>query len=281
MPYIKFKIEKTYEEYLELFKITCEELGKALTVKELRNNKNLPYENYFIKYCPNKDVKKYNDFLEWIGLNPNIKLSIYTYEIAYEEFAKRGFILLPQEYKDSKSPLTYVCLKHPNIIQTKTLNNLLFGKYSETQMCYLCYKESITGSGSHFWKGGISSLNAYLREFIDEWKKKSMANSGYRCVITGGKFDVIHHLYSFNKILQEVLTELDIPIYSIINKYTTEELELLKINIARKHDDYPLGVCLCKKIHNLYHHIYGDDNAPEQFEEFKNKYNNGEFEEAS
>ena len=78
-----------------------------------------------------------------------------------------------------------------------------------------------------------------------------------------------------------MITELDIPIYSIINKYTTEELELLKINIARKHDDYPLGVCLCKKIHNLYHHIYGDDNAPEQFEEFKNKYNNGEFEEAS
>lgn len=279
MSNIKFKIEKTYEEYIVLFKSVCEESNKVLSVRELRDNKDLPSENYFINYCPDKNVKKYNDFLEWIGLNPNLKPTRYNYQMAYEEFAKRGFILLPQDFISSALPLKYICPKHPNIIQTKTLNNLIFGRNSENQMCHYCYLESIHGEGSPVWKGGISSLNAYLREFIKEWKKKSMENCNYKCVITGDKFDVIHHLYSFNKILQEILIELNMPIYSTINEYTTEELELLQIKIEQKHKEYPLGVCLSKNIHNLYHRLYGDDNTPEQFEEFKDRYNNGEFDE--
>jgi len=105
-----------------------------------------------------------------------------------------------------------------------------------------------------------------------------MFNCNYKCVITGKKFNAIHHLYSFNKILKETLEELVLPIHKEINDYTSKEMNLIKDIIIKKHNEYPLGVCLCKEIHNLYHKIYGKvDNTPEQFEEFKIRYNNGEF----
>ena len=134
------------------------------------------------------------------------------------------------------------------------------------------------GVYSNAWKGGTSPLNAYLRDFIIEWKKDSMSSCDYKCVITGEKFDDIHHLYSFNKILKEIIMELNFPIYTEIRKYTEDELKLLRLKNIEMHDKYPLGVCLSRKIHNLYHSLYGDDNTPEQFEEFKVRYNNGEFE---
>jgi len=271
-----FKVEKTYKEYLELFKKSCVELGRTLTGREIRKHEfGLPDDKWFVSKCVNPSITNYNEFLKWLGLEPNKPHRKYTYEIAFEEFAKKGLILLPQEYTSCAIPLNYVCTDHPGIIQHKSLNSLIFGK---SVGCPLCLNESLLGSGSNVWKGGISSLNVYLREFIKDWKKESMENCNYKCVITGEKFDAIHHLYSYNKILKETLHELNIPTHPEISKYTFEEIESIKKLLLIKHYEHPLGVCLCKKIHTLFHQLYGKgDNTPEQFEEFKVRYNNGEF----
>jgi len=279
----KFEVTKTYEEYIKIFKSVCDELGRTLTTNELKRYAyGLPSNKWFVNHCPDKSVKTYTNFLKWLGYD--IKKSIsknkrrkYTYEIAFEEFEKRDLILLPQEYTSSAIPLDYVCPIHSDDVQKKSLNSLLFGSDGNGTGCKHCRDENLTGELHHRWKGGTSPLGAYLREFIKKWKKDSMSKCNYKCVITGKPFDAIHHLYSFNKILQEIFDECNLPIYTVISEYTEEELELIISTNLKIHSRYPLGVCLCKSVHDLYHNLYGDDNTPEQFDEFVNRYNNGEL----
>jgi len=271
------KYNKSYEEYVEVFKSKCEELGRTIKAQELRRCEfDLPSDKWFVYNCPDSNVKTYRDFIEYLGYVN--KYRKYNFEIAFEEFAKRGLYLPPQEYTSCAIPLKYICPRHPDAIQHKSLNCLLFDEYERGNGCNLCYGEARRGSGSHLWKGGISKLHIYLRDFLKDWKINSMKMCNYKCVITGDAFDIIHHLYSYNKILKETLDEVNIPIYSTIAEYTTEELDLLKTAIYNKHCEYPLGVCLTEELHKLFHNIYGKgDNTPEQFEEFKIRYNNGEL----
>jgi hypothetical protein len=276
-----FTATKTYEEYIEMFKSACEELGRTITNAEvMRHDFGLPSPSWLINNCKKDNVKTYNDFLESLGYKPikgNNKHRKYNYEIAFEEFKKRGLNLLPQEYKSCAVKMKFTCPYHPNIIQEKTLNGLIFGGNGNGLGCDYCRIEYQLGSSSHLWKGGITSLSTYLRDHIVEWKKKSMINCNYKCIITGDKFDAIHHLYSYNKIIQEIFEEINLPINLETNKYTDNELELIKLKNIEIHNRYPFGVCLCKEVHTLYHKLYGDDNTPEQFEEFKTRYYDGEF----
>jgi len=275
-----WKAIKSYDEYIMMLKSACEELDRSITPSELEKHKfDLPSAIWLVNNS-NKKIETYDDLLESLGYKPTKKHNKhkkYTYEIAYAEFAKRGFILLLQEYKSSQLPLKFICPKHPNIIQEKSLNNLIFNRCSSGNGCNICRIESLYGVGSYLWKGGIAPLNIYLRDYIVEWKKNSMASCNYKCAITGEKFDDIHHLYSYNKILKEIIDECNLPIYTEISEYTKEELDLLKLKNIEIHGRHPLGVCLCKEVHKIYHNLYGDDNTPEQFEEFKVRYNNGEF----
>jgi len=271
-----YKYTKTFDEYVKIFKIKCEELGRLITTKELvKHIFDLPSYQWFIKNCPDSCVKTYRNFIEWLGFENSRRK--YTYEIAYEEFAKRGFYLPPQEYTSCAIPLMYICPRHPDKIQYKSLNNLLFNVTEGFNGCYYCCEEDYIGETHARWHGGISPLHIYLREFIDDWKKDSASNCNYKCVITGERFNAIHHLYSFNKILKEVIDECGLLVHKNVGDYTMEELKLLKSKNREIHGRYPLGICLCKEVHDLYHNLYKNDNTPEQFEEFKVRYNNGEF----
>jgi hypothetical protein len=274
----QFQPTKTYEEYVEMFKNACEELCRTITYSEVdRHDFDLPTSTWFIKNCNKPDVNTYNDFLVSLGyesIKKHNKHNKYNYEIAFEKFKEKGLILLPQKYINCSTQMKYICPKHPDEIQTKSLNTLIFRNLG----CYYCGIESRSGESSSSWKGGISPLNTYLRESITEWKKQSMENCDYKCVITGEKFDDIHHLYSFNKIVKEALNNCNLPIHKNVNDYTNEEMDLLKAELNKVQNKYPLGVCLSRDIHDLFHHLYGRvDNTPEQFEEFRKRYNNGEF----
>lgn len=196
----------------------------------------------------------------------------HDYDFVKREFEKKNLILLEDKYINSRISMKYICKNHPKVTQEISFESL----YNNDSGCYYCSVERRSGSNHYKWNGGITDLQRYLRERIVDWKKKSAKQSNYKCVITGNKFDIIHHTYSFSKILHETLDSLKLPIYDEINKYNNEQLKNIENECCRIHDKH-IGVCLSKDIHKLYHSIYGYDSTPEQFEEFKQRYKSGEF----
>lgn len=111
-----------------------------------------------------------------------------------------------------------------------------------------------------------------------EWKTQSIINCNYQCVLTKDRFDDIHHIHGFNLILNETIETLDIPIKECIDDYTDVELRNLLDTFRLLQSKYPLGVCLRKDIHVLFHNIYGyGNNTQKQWNEFLNNYNNGKY----
>lgn len=124
------------------------------------------------------------------------------------------------------------------------------------------------GSAHPNWNG-MGDIKIYLRNQINQWKLHSVSNANYKCIITNDKFDDIHHLYPFSKIVDETVKLLELPIYEEINKYTDEDLKLLTDKCLELHYKYGLGVCLTNDLHKEFHNKYGKLNfTPEDFYEF-------------
>lgn len=199
----------------------------------------------------------------------------YEYEDVKAHFADEGYELVSPNYKDSKSPLEYKCKIHG-------LRTITYAQFRTGRGCLKCGAkrrgEEHSGENNWNYQGGITQIKRFLRDGLTQWKDDSKKNCNFKCVISGGRFDVIHHLYSFQTIAQEAIDESGIDIKDEVNKYTQEELDILSSKILAKHYEYPLGVCLTKEIHDLFHHIYGFiNNTMEQFDEFKIRYLAGEF----
>lgn len=127
-------------------------------------------------------------------------------------------------------------------------------------------------------KSSYNDLSEYVRRNNIDWKKASMINCGYKCVLTGKRFDAIHHLYGLNLILNETLEELNIPPRSSMDDYSKEELRLILEKFRENQLTYPLGVCLTKEIHDLFHRLYGyGNNTIEQWNEFVSDYKSGKY----
>ena len=63
---------KNYDIFVDRFKEISQEYGRGLKQSELFNNTyGLPNPNWFVKYCPDKTVKSYDDFVKWCGFESN------------------------------------------------------------------------------------------------------------------------------------------------------------------------------------------------------------------
>lgn len=189
-----------------------------------------------------------------------------------------GFGLIEiEEYKNQKSTnVTYLC-KHGHTT-TKTVANLFSNpRCKECSRIYM--SENFSGDKSPNWKGGKTDMRDFMDDKLTEWKKLSMEKSNYCCVVTGDRFDHIHHLYSFSSIVENVLLELGFEDSSKMTyDYSSEELNIISKKIIEKHWEYPLGVCLRKDIHMKFHSLYGkSNNTPEQFYDFMDKIIDGEI----
>lgn len=63
---------KDYDLYVKRFKDVSHKIGHTLRGNELNNNQyGLPNQGWFIKNCPDKNVKCYDDFVKWCGYDSN------------------------------------------------------------------------------------------------------------------------------------------------------------------------------------------------------------------
>ena len=125
---------------------------------------------------------------------------------------------------------------------------------------------------------GYDNLSKFFRGHIQDWKNASMKACNYQCILTGSKDFIIHHKYGFNKILQEAFEKMDeqnLLKSTNLSDYSFEELSSMLDIFQCIHNKYPLGVCIRKDIHDLFHQLYGSGgNTEEQWESFIAKYSN-------
>ena len=118
----------------------------------------------------------------------------------------------------------------------------------------------------------------FIQAHNSEWKKKSMAACNYKCIISGGEFHDIHHLYAKNMILNTVLDRLNISYDFDINSCDEDIKEMILKEFLIEQDKHPLGVCLHKNLHHRFHAMYGFGyNTPEQFDDFTKKITQNSF----
>lgn len=202
-----------------------------------------------------------------------------TLDDAKQAFVDKGFIPKFESYKDNKQMLPFICPVHEDYgIQHARLVNMERGLAN----CRQCYLLLFTGENSSLWKGGKTTINKYLRDNIfDDWIKPSLKASSFKCVITKASSELeVHHLFkNFSDIVEEIFENTKIPMYTNIGDYSTNELKVLKDTCISLHIKYGLGITLHKKVHRLFHNLYGyQNNTIEQFKDFQNRYENGEFE---
>lgn len=265
----------TYEDVKKYIEEDCRDWIKLKLIsdkyKSYTNNLTIEDElgfKYFVSYQQIKRNKERKSSFAMFDIsNPysleNIKNYVRINEPKYK--------VLSDKYADCEEKIEFRCCKEHKF-------QMKWNSFRQGQRCYECYIYDNRGENHPAWKGGITNISSYLRDYIKEWKDESIKSSNEKCVLTGTTFNDIHHLYGFSLILAEVLQENKIEIKSFVSDYTEEELKLLRKQILKKHFEYPLGVCLCEDLHLIYHKIYGyGGNTPKQFEEFKNNYYNRIF----
>lgn len=124
------------------------------------------------------------------------------------------------------------------------------------------------------------SLSKYIRGNIYKWKIDSMKSCNYRCIFTGKKDFEIHHLYNVCSILNDIIVENNFTVYDNFSDYPDEDLKCILNAFIKKQTEYPLGVCISKNIHILFHSLYGQyNNTPKQWYQFENDFRNGVYDE--
>lgn len=159
-----------------------------------------------------------------------------------------------------------------NDLIKKQKENTMIKNYGKPY--YLQTKQGkMKGAKNHNWKGGVSDITWFLRDKLKGWKTESIRACDYKCVVTGDRFDVVHHLKSFNTILYETFKNTGLEVKKRVKDYKCDELLLLEKECIKLHYHYGLGICLRKDVHDLFHSIYGlGNNTSEQFCEFKETY---------
>lgn len=120
------------------------------------------------------------------------------------------------------------------------------------------------------------TLSKYLRGQNQKWKNDSMKICNYKCVLTGNKDFEIHHLYGVSNIINDILNKYEEYKDKEFSEYTDYDLSFILEKFIEEQSKYPLGECVDKKIHVLFHSMYGQYyNTPEQWYKFKKDYIDG------
>jgi hypothetical protein len=200
------------------------------------------------------------------------------YAIVLENFKKMNLKLLTKEYINAHQKLDCVCAKHSNIIQQISYKRLCSG-YG----CRYCLYEYNKGEPYSRWHGINPPLYEYLKQSLYQWKQDTLNFHNYTCLLTGKKTHIVHHLYGFDLIIEELFDFFDLEPKirkTKISEFLIKDLEKYTSKCIELHYKSGLGICLEKSVHKLFHkHYKYGSNTPQQFEEFRQRYLAGEFDE--
>lgn len=114
------------------------------------------------------------------------------------------------------------------------------------------------------------NLYNYVRQRIVPWRNSVRERNDYICAVTGKRSNIIvHHIRSFNLLLEECIEMLDFPLYDDFATYTQEQLDEFVKSFLELQEHYGDYICITEDVHNKFHNIYGcGDNTREQWEEF-------------
>lgn len=119
------------------------------------------------------------------------------------------------------------------------------------------HKNPLNGELNGRWQGGITDTYKELRSDTKDWQNESMEFCNYKCVITGGEFDNIHHTEPFKDIVEKVFEITNIELKSSVSEYENDDFEILRAVLKEIHQLYGFGACVCKEVHKLFHDLYG------------------------
>lgn len=189
------------------------------------------------------------------------------FEKVKSDFLFKNLILISEDYKNGSEKLEFICDNHIDSgIQKISYHHL---KHKIIHGCQFCVNEYHSKKMKEKkGRNDRSELVIFLRSCLNDWKKESLKRSNYQCVLTGAKDFDIHHLYSFNIIIDETFDELALPVYANIGQYSPLEIESIIDKMLEIHHRYPLGVCIKKEIHISFHAKYGKNVIPDDFVKF-------------
>lgn len=122
------------------------------------------------------------------------------------------------------------------------------------------------------------TLAKYLRGQNQKWKNDSMKNCDYKCVLTNSKDFEIHHLYGVSNMIEDLFKQNQELYKENFSDYSDEELSIILNKFLEIQNSYPLGECIDKKLHVMFHSLYGQYyNTPEQWYRFKEDYLKGVY----
>jgi hypothetical protein len=243
-------------------------------------------------YFPNESLKSLTDKAFKLGkINKTEKTMQRMYKLQSERYSGENSWL----YGIPKSEESKRKISLSRMGRFKGKDSYWFGrKRSEKQKQQISFRRKgewagdknprhinpLNGAKNGRWVGGISNLSSYLRRKINDWKYDSLKSNNFKCFITGindGSL-VVHHLYSFSKIVRESLNIVKLPLYSEVSMYTNDQLKELEDKCVELHYKKGLGKPIIGSLHKLFHIEMGNliiDNG--ELEEFREKYMNFEF----
>lgn len=140
------------------------------------------------------------------------------------------------------------------------------------------HNNPLTGAANGRWKGGINQTYSELRSDTKDWFNDSMEFCNYKCVITNGEFDNVHHTTAFKDIVAEAFRITNIDVKEHVYDYADDEFQTLRDELKRLHSIYGYGACINKDIHKLFHDTYGyTEFSPYDFLEFIYRIESKEF----
>lgn len=134
------------------------------------------------------------------------------------------------------------------------------------------------GAEHPLWKGGVTSINEYLRKASHDWRDAKMAQANYRCWITGEEVPRlnVHHAYPWHKLRDEAMQAVGIYGLESVGDCSPELIEECYEKLVDKHRTLP-GYVIDERLHVLFHQVYGNDVTDADIHEFKERYLRGEF----